>query len=89
MMQLWVLKNRCKNTLLIQKKKAFTVLFTVLIFLLIFWTLSHRIKQFAQKEGFQGQGIEVRDKKSKELCALQNTICLISGIECHEENTKF
>lgn len=36
MMQLWVLKNRCKNTLLIQKKKAFTVLFTVLIFLLIF-----------------------------------------------------
>jgi hypothetical protein len=37
MIQLWVLKNWCKNTFLLQKKKAFSSIIFLLNFSGLFW----------------------------------------------------
>ena len=79
----------CKNTPLLQKKKAFVTLFHSYSQLLKIRASIHIIKEFHQEKGLQKKAAEVGDEKSEELDPFQLAVRLVTGIEKNEENAKF
>src|SRR5690606_18650214 len=82
-------ENLCKNTPLLQKKKAFITLFHSRSSLLKIRASIHIIKEFHQENGLQNKAAEVGDKKSEELDPFQLAVRLVTGLEKNEEHGEF
>src|SRR5690606_8620095 len=78
-------ENLCKNTPLLQKKKAFIALFQPPRILVKTKASIHSIKQFGQAKGLQEKAKKVGDEKSEELQAAHQAIFLVSRIEKKKE----
>jgi len=79
----------CKNTPILQKKKAFIILFPLLGILEKTRASIHSIKQFGQEEGLQKKTEKVGYEKSEELLAPNKAVRLVERIEKKEEKEEF